>query len=512
MSRFVLRKATCRKPVVLVELVGNQYFHRMQATIAEIYRQRHNARVIGYRGVSPLTSLFTLIASRARYLLRALLGRFPEGQRWASGVRRIRFILLDHEEIRDARKVALPTTLSELENFVIDGVLVGDLIYDHYCKSHQKVSPDLTSTEFANFFRESLAMFSHWQNFFDRNEVVAAIGNPVYRQGFVARIAIQREVPFFFGGENQVERLSIGHMYGDTMWEWYPEIFRSLTSTEQVDGLEAARETRRKLLQGELDRLPYHEYLNPNHFRNSPFRVKITDPNRPGIVILTHDVFDSTHEWGNHFQTDYYQWLVAICQLSTTIEANWFIKNHPVEPAAATEQVKALLEDFPHIVLLPPSINPAQLFSSGVRFGLTVNGTPASEYPTFGMTIINASKRTPHSRYNFSVHPDSMNHLEFLLRNLVENNQIDEEELNEYFFMRWIFGHQPIFDAQLELDTGFPSSRTHGSKSEKVASSADFVRVSDFIESSADWLVRGYKISRTQLGIEVLREPSDTNQ
>jgi hypothetical protein len=512
MLRFVLRKARRRKPVVLVELVGNKYFHRMQATIAEIHRQRYEARVIGYRGVSPLTSMVTLVLSRARYLLRALFGLFPEGQRWASGIRWVHFIFLDYEETRGARKVALPTTLSELENFVIDGVLVGDLIYDHYCKSHQKVSPDLTSTEFSIFFRESVAMFSHWQNYFDRNEVVAAIGNPVYRQGFVARIAIQREIPFFFGGENQVERLSIGHMYGDTMWEWYPEIFRSLTSTEQVKGLEEARETRRKLLHGELERLPYHEYLNPNHFRNSPFRVKLTDPNRPGIVILTHDVFDSTHEWGNHFQTDYYQWLVAICKLSTTIEANWFIKNHPVEPAAATEQVKALLEDFPHIVLIPPSINPAQLFSSGVRFGLTVNGTPASEYPTFGMTIFNASKRTPHSRYNFSVHPNSMNHLESLLRNLVEHTQIDEGDLNEYFFMRWIFGHQPIFDAQLEPDTHFPSPRTRSSKNEIGVSSADFLKVSDFIESSADWLVRGYKISKTQSGIEVLRQSSDNNE
>ncbi len=496
---------------MLVELVGHKYFHRMQATIAEIYRQRHDARVIGYRGVSPLTSLFTVTFSRARYLLRALFRRFPEGHRWVSGVRRIHFVLLGNAEIRDARKVKLPTTLSELENFVIDGVLIGDLIYDHYCKSHEKVSPDLTSTEFSIFFRESLAMFSHWQNFFDRNEVVAVIGNPVYRQGFVARIAIQREVPFFFGGENQVERLSIGHMYGGTMWEWYPEIFRSLTSTEQIEGLETARETRRKLLHGELERLPYHEYPNPNHFRNSPYRVELADPNRPGIVILTHDVFDSTHKWGNHFQTDYYQWLVAICQLSTTIQANWFIKNHPVEPAGATEQVEALLEDFPHIALLPPSINPAQLFSSGIRFGLTVNGTPASEYPTFGMTIINASKRTPHFRYNFSVHPNSMDHLVFLLHNLVENNQIDEEELNEYFFMRRIFGHQPIFDAQREQDTYFPSPRSQRSKSQTYVSSAEFRTVSDFIESSADWLVRGYRISKKQSGIEVHREPSDSN-
>lgn len=493
-----------RKPVVLAEVVSHPYFHRMQGAIGDYFRITRGAEVVGHTGANPQSSFAGSLRLKWLYFFRSVSGRSPQSEYWKLGVRKVLGVVPKKQADKFAEQVQVPQTLKELESLTVNKVLIGDLIYDHYCKSHRKVSPDLESSQFRTFFRESLRMFHFWESYFNRRNVVAATGNPVYRQGMVARIAISRGIPFYFGGEHQVEKLSAAHPFGDTMWQFYPEIFQSLGLEAQVAGLAEASENRKKLIAGKLEKLPYHEQRQSNHYRGPATEVMLLEPSKPGVVILAHDHFDSTHEWGSHYFPDYFQWLKFVCQLSSSVEANWFIKRHPTESDEAAQEVQNLLEEYPHISSLPSTMNPSDLYRSGIKFGLTVNGTAASEYPSFGLTIYNSSDKTPHSRYNFSIHPDSAEHLKTLIENLTEIPFIDERELNEYFFMRWIFGHKPIFDDYRESTTEGPSVDLKNLKKESLMRRNRVEKISDFIRTSADWLVRDHMTYLSPTGVRVV--------
>lgn len=405
---------------------------------------------------------------------------------------------------RAAGAPTFPRSLQELEDYSIDGIRIGDLIYDQYCKAHRKPSPDLGSADFDAFFRESVSLFEAWRRLFDKFQVTAVVGSSVYRNGFPMRIAISRGILTLSGGGNQLERLHENHLFPDTLWKWYPEVFRALPGGRRQSGTEEARSERLALLNGHTELLPYPDYSSPSPFASSIGLNGDVSPGQQGIVILTHDVFDSTHVWGKNFHPDFFQWFKWVCELSHHIDAQWFVKNHPVEDPEATAFVINHLKQFPWITVLPPETNPRSMYSAGIRIALTVNGTIASEYPAFGFTVFNCSDLSPHRRYDFSLHPKSPDDLEQKLRSGLVLQQVNESELDEYYFMRWKFGHRPILGSEDYWRTGIAGSRKwlpRGKRS--LLAEPDLAKIRRFINLKADWMLEGFIIVEIEGGIRI---------
>lgn len=493
-----------RRKIALVEFSRSSYFHGMYAALAALFRADYSSQVYCYSGVDPAKGLRGKVESSLRFYARGWAAQTPERSYMANGMRPFFPGVSRGDGKRAAGAPNLPHSLQELEDYAIDGVPIGDLIYDHYCKAHRRPSPDLGTADFEAFFRESVSLFESWQRLFDKFEVTAVVGSSVYRNGFPMRIAISRGILTLSGGGNQLERLHENHLFPDSLWRWYPEVFRALPEERQQSATEQARSERLALLNGHTELLPYPDYYSPSPFASSVGLNGDLGPGQRGIIILTHDVFDSTHVYGKNFHTDFFQWFKWVCELSRHIDAQWFVKNHPVEDLEATAFVTDHLKEFPNITVLPPETNPRSMYSAGIRIALTVNGTIASEYPAFGFTVFNCSDLSPHRRYDFSLHPKSPEDLEQKLKSGLDLQKVSESELDEYYFMRWRFGHRPLLESEDRWRMGSARTRKGPPRGkERSFAESDLAKIRRFIALNADWMLEDFIIVESEAGIRV---------
>lgn len=486
-----------RKPVVLFELVHHRHSDTVRRTLAHLFKTRYSARLRAYTSLELSSHHRVAITANIRYAIRGFRRNTTETRFAVQG---IRFLVSPYRSpLKEFHsKIGFPETLTELEDFKIKGILIGDLIYDHYCKHHRVGSPDIWSENFRNYFIESVEIFDFWDRYFEQNNVLAIFGSAVYRQGIVARIAIHRGIKVLHGSDLILESLSEKNFYSGRLWRFYPELFQCLDKPERDRGIAAAATQIAELIEGKARSLPYPGYEIENFFGSSG-AVEIPLEEGPRrIVILTHDVFDSTHEWGKNFHPDYLQWFRYVCELSKSMDGEWFVKNHPVEPPEATMLVEEILQDFPNIIQLPPNTSPQDMRGMGITIGLTVRGTVAAEYPLLGFTVINCSQNTPHRRYGFSLHPASLEDFESMLLSNSISEHFEDSEIFEYRFMRWGFPTQSYLNQSVELvhDSQSYMEMKEGAKTKEVSGTANPIedKLYEFIESDALYLVDRFTV------------------
>ena len=77
----------------------------------------------------------------------------------------------------------------------IEGVRIGDLVYDTYLKSNQVAFVDIKKDDFYQMLKDFVHLYYYWKKFFDENNVHSIIGvHSVYSYGLPLRIAISKKL------------------------------------------------------------------------------------------------------------------------------------------------------------------------------------------------------------------------------------------------------------------------------------------------------------------------------
>ena len=89
---------------------------------------------------------------------------------------------------------------NNLCDYEINGIRVGDLIYDTYLKIYKKATLDTKSVLFKNFFKDSLRLYFYWDDYFRNNRIKAmVIVHSTYLYGIPIRMACFKKIPVFKG-------------------------------------------------------------------------------------------------------------------------------------------------------------------------------------------------------------------------------------------------------------------------------------------------------------------------
>jgi hypothetical protein len=344
-----------------------------------------------------------------------------------------------------------PLVAEKLESFEVEGVLVGDLIYDAYCKHHNVATPDFDSERFRRFFTESVEIAKFWLLFFTRNKVSGVVGDSVYLQGIPLRIAVSCGIPVFTANLAGIDRLSPTIPHEDSLFRHYPEWASQMPRNVLAKGKELARESLARLLRGEKVARK-NLYDGPSAFSQALAMPDWEDDGRDSAIIVPHDFFDSSHLRGNHFYPDFQIWLWRLGELSCQVDMNWWIKAHPKESEATLEILNRFQSDFPHIRTLPSEVNPGDFDSIRARVALTVKGTVAGEYPLLGISVLNASTANFHVRYGFSQTPKNRFEYEQIVLGLPNSVPSPElEGIEDFFFLRHIVEYEGTFLGPREI-------------------------------------------------------------
>ena len=333
----------------------------------------------------------------------------------------------------------------DIEELTINGVWLGDLIYDTYLKRFSKPTIDRDNPEFQRSLRESLELFVFWEAYFNSHEVQAVnVTHCVYDLAIPLRLAVARDIPVFQASPTHMYRLNRNRLFAYNDFHYFRERFAALPQPVQQAGVEEARRRIERRFAGKVGvdmaystRSAYGAARHARLLRESP---------RKKILIATHCFFDSPHSYGKNVFPDFYEWLDFLGKISEVTDYDWYIKTHPDYLAGTREIIENFIARYPRFTLLPADASHHQIIAEGIDVALTVYGTIAFEYAALGIPVINNSLNNPHIAYGFNLHSKDEDDYRRLLLGLdTLEFSIDTEQVYEYYFMRYIYNTEDLF-------------------------------------------------------------------
>lgn len=432
-------------PVILMEFNGMRSAHIAYSYLANTLALKHNAQIKSYFGAKLTSPL-----QRCKWFLANLLniGHFATYRSF--GVNEFISITLSSFQRKKALQLYSMVSSSinskvDVESLHLDGVWVGDLLYDSYLKKFKVPTIDTSSKTFLTFFLEFVETFIFWSDYFDDHDVRAInVSHCVYVLALPLRIAIQRGIDGFQANATHVYRLSMSNLFAYNDFKSFPERFDELPDDVRNAGLSLAKDRIQRRFRGEVG--VDMSYSKKSAYGDSRPENLLVKSNKKKILIATHCFFDSPHSYGKNLFPDFYEWLHFLGMLSDKTDYDWYIKTHPDFLPRTKEVVMEFVQMFPKFHLLPSSASHLQIVDEGIDVALTCYGTIGFEYAALGVPVINASINNPHIAYDFNIHPRSIDEYSSILYNIQQLElNIDSRQIYQYYFMKFIFNTQNLF-------------------------------------------------------------------
>ena len=368
------------------------------------------------------------------------------------------YVDLPHGQIgkRDALFREIYPTLKncrDVENLLIDGVLIGDLIYDTYLMANKKPKICIHSQDFQDFLKNTLGIYIFWGDYFNTHNVKAInVSHCVYSMAIPLRIAIKRQVPAYQVNGTHVYYLTKKNMWAYGEFFYFPEEFQKLPIEVQQKGVEEAERRINRRFSGEIG--VDMAYSSKSAFVPQKQTRVLRESNRLKVFVALHCFFDSPHSYGFNLFPDFYEWVDFLGSIAQRTDYDWYLKTHPDFLPENKPIVEEFCEKYPKFTLLPADTSHHQIIADGIHCALSVYGTIGFEYAALGVPVINASVCNPHIAYDFNIHPKSVEEYEDILMNLKDLDLvIDKQEVYEYYFMKfmdkdtdnWLFNNYEEF-------------------------------------------------------------------
>lgn len=328
-----------------------------------------------------------------------------------------------------------------LENFAIENVLIGDLIYDTYLRQNAVATINLSDPRFRKFFRQSVQDFLFWLNYVSGERVAAVItSHSSYTLAFPLRVAMARGIPSFVAGTGAMYRVSMDRPHAGCEFLDYPEFFDNLGKSEKDRLLKQADTVLQDRFEGFVGEGSDISKISAQNYRRQILGQALFPTGKTKVLVALHAFSDSPHWGGRALFPDYWEWVWFLANWSEKSPFEWYVKCHPDSARHGDlPLVNTLLLRFPHLNLLSGQVTHHQLVDEGIDAVLTVHGTIGFEYALLGVPVVNASTINPHIRYPFNYHPQTIRELALLLENLhklKKPTEQDKDRAREYFAVK----------------------------------------------------------------------------
>ena len=442
---FKLKKNNTNN-IILVEFNGWSLQHVIMSYLSNVLALKYSANIYAYPGY--VLNKYTLDwKSKIKFYLANLIP-IKQFLIYASfGTQKFFFPRINNYENNIALKIykKKKNTLGKLEDIYkikIEGVHVGDLIYDSFLKFYKIPTIDIDSQQFKDFLFESIKSYFFWKKYLEKNQVKAiVITHAVYSGAMLTRIAAYKypEIKIISGNSNGVYSFSKNQLNPWLNFGNLRKEFSKLSSIEKKKGLKLSKKMIKQRLRGV-------DNFDLNSAKKSPYNVKyyknriIKKSANIKIIIAAHCFLDSPHIFGKFFFPDFMQWLNFLVKISKKTSYDWYIKSHPNFNPLTYDFLKKFVKQNKKFTLLPLNYGHKQILKEKIDFALTVYGTIGWEYAYKGVPVINASKNNPHFNYNFNINPGSVLEYKKILLNLKKIKiKINKSHIEEYYFMAYIY-------------------------------------------------------------------------
>ncbi len=436
---------------ILMELNSQYFSHPGYAYLLGALRQRFRSKAVVYSAYSS--------PNRLAWWFFQIRASLPIGKFLSYRGMGVRSFIKPRKSASERRLFAHRAAIilgdirskGDLEDLVVDGTHVGDLLYGAYLSTFQQPTVRLGDSRLVALLAAFLELLDFWKRYFEQHDVRAVItSHLVYEMAIPIRVALGRSVDCFHLADSgsSLTRVTSEHPHHGIELACFHEKFLGLSEDQQRAALEMASKRLEARFSGfgdsDLNSAASAAYstVNRNTGRESVFDPK----DKFRVLIAGHLFWDSPHFLGKAIFPDFYEWLTFLGNFSRDSSFSWYLKPHPDGEGKEGWIYDEFLSEFPHIRLVSHDISHHQILAEGVDVVLTVHGTIAFEYPLHGVPVINASAANPHAAYQFSATPlDEEGYAAALAAVSEMDRAVKKEEVLEYYFMKNIFYSPNIF-------------------------------------------------------------------
>ena len=439
---------------ILIEFNAFQSFHIPISYFANFLKNNFKSEIKAFYNYSILSSpMKQNLNNKIKWSIGNFFSLKNFGIYKSFGTSKIFRPIINTEHVKKAKNQIIKIrnkikTKKDVLKIEFDNVVYGDLIYDTYLKSQIKPTLNINDSKFQELLFDFIQLYYFWVDYFENHNVKCIVGvHTSYSYGLPLRIAINKEIPTYVTGLRKVNKLSKKMKFYGGEFKEFPEMFKKIDNKTKEEGIKKAKkklEDRKKGISGVKVDLISSEISS---FHNKFVNRKITNNKKIKILIAPHDFFDAIHAKGDLLFPDFYEWIDFLGKMSEITNYDWYIKNRPNYPGKfqkyqpfTTNVVNDFISKYKKIKLLPNDYSHHQIISEKINFVFTCYGTVGTEYPLFGIPVINASINNPHHRYNFNFNPKTVEELKEIILNLPNLKMtINKEEIYEHYFLKHIY-------------------------------------------------------------------------
>lgn len=344
----------------------------------------------------------------------------------------------------------------ELVNLTLEGITVGDLIYDTYLRFKPAPTVQLTDPLLLELLQWTFDLSSQIKKYLATHNIaaVATTYTSYIHHGLLVRIAAEKNIAVFaLGVSNQIVLGPTKTFpYHVRNFHKYKEFFEGVTN--KAEAIEIGDKLIRSRLKGQKDVAT--AYMSQSAYHASGSEKKVLKENgRPRAIIMAHDFYDSPHVYGKMLFPDFYEWVCFLFDSAKNSIYDVYYKPHPNGTTDNNKINESLRQANPHITFLEKDTSNLKILEEGIAVAFTVHGTVAHEFSYLGVPVVSAAAN-PHSAYDFNICPTTREELADYItgRTLPKLKNSDVAEFCYTHNLRYIDGSLtefPIFSEQDEI-------------------------------------------------------------
>jgi hypothetical protein len=274
-NNFKKYKSTKKKSKILIELFDYKACIISNGIFADVLKTMNDAEIVGYE------PKFLNLKEKIKNLVRKF-NFFNYYNLYKSFGLSSFLIPKRNKKIINIKKkseqlIKKIKTKKDVENFFLNGIYLGDILYDTYLREKLVSTIDVKSTAFKEFFFKFLELFYFWENYFSNNNVKALIiSHSVYIIALAPRIAMSNNIDVFNVGFSSAYRLTKKKPMKFNYFEEYPKEFKMFPKKIRIEKIKLAKNYLQKRFLGKQDLLYNESKLlqNPVFLPNSKLKFE----------------------------------------------------------------------------------------------------------------------------------------------------------------------------------------------------------------------------------------------
>ncbi len=321
----------------------------------------------------------------------------------------------------------------------IEGVVIGDLVYDTYLRFANKPTVDIKDKFFDQIILEAVHIFYICKDKLEKYEVKALVSSyaSYTKHGIIVRLCLQKNIPVYTIGAyySLVHKVLNEYPSHSNNHFLFRNLFQKVEKKEEI--ISTYKGVFEKRFTGEIDAAT--AYMKSSAFSgNRSSELDGLDWSST-IVLLAHCFFDSPHIYRGLLFPDFYEWITfTLDTLAEKKNLTVLVKQHPNGLDANDEIFVQLKEKYKNtnIKFIDKKTSNIQFFESKPKAIITAYGTAAAEFAYQGFPVLTIYDN-PFTAFDFTYLANTIEEYRNYLQSIETlKPKQHQNDIIEYYYMQ----------------------------------------------------------------------------